>query len=65
MKKIKGGLLEGDKVFWNVGMGGEILMTGIVIQILENSRALILTKSKNGDPFSMELKVTIDKLNKL
>ena len=55
-------LRTGDKVKWNIGMGSQILMTGVVMEDLGNGVVDIITHSKNDVPFNMDLKVSKDKL---
>jgi len=55
-------LRTGDKVKWNIGMGSQILMTGVVMEDLGNGVVDIITHSKNDVPFNMDLKVSKSKL---
>ena len=55
-------LRTGDKVSWNIGMGNQILMEGVVYEDLENGEVDIRSHTKNGVPFIIDLKVNKDKL---
>lgn len=50
-------LQTGDKVSWKIGLENSTLMTGVVMEDLKNGYVDIISHTKNGYPFVLDLVV--------
>ncbi len=60
MKNLK--LQTGDAVTWNIGLLKRQNLVGVVLEELENNLVSIVTRTKNGIPFNIDIEVDKSKL---